>query len=328
MTMNTINYNYNYSFLQLKLPYHLLTTVLSILCLSSFPANISCSSPSPTIFPTRIPTTRTCSDSDLKIVSQNGHRRRFIFQGPILTLTLKDPFADETVINTPHNQNKNQNHQKAQTPSKEHSFSSSLSSSFAGTNSNTNTNNNANNNAGIHNQINNEDENLTSSKRKRHYFWSRKYNPSSYSNILNLNSLAPTLLYSVRSINRPFPYYLPWLQSTSITTGYKYDDVKDKPSFIEGEFKFRKRFGGSASGSSIESDSGGSGGGGFSNTANMAIDVDIGPSYSVREKKAALVVRIGGDNGGGDGFDDEASGFGCFGLVRFVMSQGKKVCIL
>ena len=54
----------------------------------------------------------------------------------------------------------------------------------------------------------------------------------------------------------------------------------------------------------------------------MALEVDIGPSYNVKEKKGTFVLRIGGDGGS---IDNDNGGYGCFALVRFAMTKGKKV---
>ena len=223
---------------------------------------------------------RNSSDHGNMIPQQGRPKRRFVFQGPILTLTLKDPFADErsepTMATSSSSSTSDQRDEALSAGSQDEQNDTTVPSSAA---------------ASIRSRL----------------FWPRKYNPASYSSFLNLKSLAPTLLYSIRSTTKPFPNYFPSLQSSSVTAGYKYDDVKNKPSFIEGELSFRKTFG------SID---------GTGSTRNMALEVDIGPSYLVKEQKGVLVVRIGGD-----GVDNETSGFGCSALARFVMNKGKRVRI-
>lgn len=255
----------------------------TVTCLS-LPWGVYSSSLPPPPSPSQIPPTiRTqnnpTTDNEGDIIPERP-KRRFSFQGPILTVTLKDPFADDGI-----DQNQPTSSFSSEPKGDNNKYSSEPSS------------------------VDDTAASSSTAAKKRHYFWSRNYNPSSYANFLNLNALAPTLIYSIRSTAKPLPNYLPWLQSTSITTGYKYDNVKDKPSFVEGEMKFRKNFG-----------SHGKNGG---SARNVAIEVDVEPSYMVKEQKAALVVKVGVD--GGNGIDEESSGFGCFGLARFVMNKGKKV---
>jgi hypothetical protein len=302
---------------------HLVILTIVLLCIN-FPTHVSSSSssqsslqpssttisppiltpPSSSSIPIPIPLQSSGSSNNIlsptPIKRNNIKKKRFIFQGPILTLTLKDPFAETNDLN----QNQQENHQE-QHYMDQHELE----------NNNDTTNN-------YHSNNNNNDASSSSSRSsstKRHYFWStKKYNPTTYTNFLDLNSLAPTLLYSIRSISKPLPNYLPSLQSTSITTGYKYEDVRDRPSYVEGELKFRKRILGGGNGN-------GSGRGilsGFRGRHDLSIEVDIGPSYEVKDKKGTLVLRVGGD-GGRIGEND--SRYGCFGLVRFVMTKGKRV---
>ena len=102
------------------------------------------------------------------------------------------------------------------------------------------------------------------------------------------------------------------------------------------------------------------GGGDVGYGQSSVIELDIGPRYCWKEKKTALVVRIGGESGGinsgllttntdggyydsnniADDKDGDSSmsstnnihvnnamgdGFGCYALARFAMVKGKKV---
>ena len=259
-------------------------------------------------------------------------RSRFLFQ-PILTLTLKDPFAK---------------------PNQEHLLVNN--ESFFDSDENVSGN--------IEQQQHHHHQ---PSRQRRNRFWSHRLSSkrSSYANIFNLHSLAPTFLYSIRSKSKPLPNYIPSLHYTSVTAGYKYDDICDRPSFIEGEMKFRKWMRGMFGlGRGRKNNSGGDGNsGGGSYGQSSVIELDIGPRYCWKEKKMALVVRIGGESGGvnsgllstntdggyydsnniADDKDDDGSistsnnihvsnalsgGFGCYALARFAMVKGKKVCTL
>ena len=264
-------------------------TVFIVLSISFIP-NVSSSTSSPLTPTSPVPPTRF---NNQEFAPRKRQRRRFTFHGPILTLTLKDPFADEGIENlqsfsSPPEEPKEDEESSFSSPSSDDMPASASTSTTTSTS--------------------NPQQSL---RRRRFLFWSRRNNPTAYSDFLKLNSLAPTLFYSIRSNGKPLPNYFPSLQSTSISTGYKYDDVKNKPSFIEGEMKFRKAFGSNAIGG-----------------RKMTVEMDIGPSYMVKEKKGALVLRIGGDSSGAieeNGIGDGNNEYGCFGLARFVLTKSKKV---
>mmetsp|Transcript_18269 Transcript_18269/g.21126 ORF Transcript_18269/g.21126 Transcript_18269/m.21126 type:complete len:406 (-) Transcript_18269:157-1374(-) len=247
----------------------LITVSILLVILSNYPTNGS-STPQ-LLHPSDI-TTSSCSNvssSTATEIMTRRKQRRFMFRGPVLTLTLKDPFADNigpTVAEQPISISTGDSKPASAMP-------------FSG----------SNNGDGSVSETN------TILKANRHNFWSLRQNTRNYSNFLNLNSLAPTLFCSILSTTKPLPNYIPSLQSTSISAGYKYDDVRNAPSFVEGEVNFRKTIG-----------------------AGVVIEADINPSYQVKGEKAAIVFRVGADSGSIDG------GYGCFGLVRFAMTKGKR----
>ncbi len=277
-----------------------------------------------------------------------------MFQGPILTLTLKDPFANN--YNNNHNTIIERATSRQKVTQETQGSPPSSSSSLDGGSGDADTSTSATEMAGS--------QSVGESMRKRrlpYLFWSRRKNTSDYgcyTNFLNLRSLSPTVLCAIRSTTKPLPYYLPSLHSTSITAGYQYDDSDSsstqenglgrygmktatspaastnsattttkttptpKPTFIEGELKFRKRFFDRFGGKRI----------GFPG----AIEVDIAPSYLVREKKVGLVVKVGGDDGGGTGSTssstnsatEDSGGYGCYALIRFAWKTGKEVRVI
>ncbi len=109
------------------------------------------------------------------------------------------------------------------------------------------------------------------------------------------STLSPTILAAIRSSN-PLPNYFPALQSTSLTASYNYHDIKDKPNFVETDMRlYSKRLG---------------------------LDVDIGGSYNVQQNAAAVSVRVGAME---DPLrDGTVRGGGSFGMVRFMLTRGKK----
>merc|ERR1740124_570790 len=151
---------------------------------------------------------------------------RFTVTGPILTVTLKDPYAENVPPKTIPKDSKAESDDST-TPSTSNIFTRLLS----------------------------------------------KQNPSSYSpaNILGLSSLAPTLIWAARSTSPPLPNYLPQLRSTSLTAGYRYDDMKNAPSFFEGSLNL---------------------------SLGKGIEMDVTPSYGVRKEVLGMVVRVGGNGDG------------------------------
>ncbi len=173
---------------------------------------------------------------------------RFQFQGPILTLTLKDPYQHSshriTNDSTSHNESE-------------------------GTSSSSQEESQSHQNTG----------------------WWRRHGTQrgKFSNVVDLHSLAPNVLYSVRT-NRPLPNYFPSLQSASLTAQYNYNEIKNKPNFIEGDI-------------------------GFHSKKLNGIDFDTNVNYNVAENASAVTTRIG--SGGSN------SEWGCFGLARFILARGK-----
>ena len=58
---------------------------------------------------------------------------------------------------------------------------------------------------------------------------------------LGLRSLAPQLTYTLKSNSPPLPKLIPSLRYTSFTANYRYDELKTKPSSIEADLKFHNR---------------------------------------------------------------------------------------
>ena len=293
--------------------------------------------------------------SSLPTTNPHARRKRFTFHGLILTLTLKDPFANNNLQQ--HNTNNYNHHTRAVEEEDEDAVELDLLQP-----------NKKAKLEGDEDQQYQQDENQRSKQKffssifHNHSHFGRRNNNHNtnnhayYSNYLNLNYLAPTLFCSIRSNGKPLPNYVPSLYTTSVSAGYKYDDVKNRPSFIEGELRFRKMlfgYGGwrkrrmsrmvdgdngdttSATVSDLVNDASSGGNG------SMAFEVDVTPSYMVKEKKGVLVVRIGGEGGGGINEGGEVpaatttsaittttgvNAYGCYALAQFVMTKGKKVC--
>ena len=205
---------------------------------------------------------------------------RFRFQGPIVTVTLRDPYTS-------------QQPQPQPAPGGDANINSN------GEAGDRDGNRNGNENGAADTQT---PESLPRKKRP----WNRlrfglHRNPSESSPFQCLSSLSPTILYAIRSIN-PLPNYFPALQSTSLTASYNYRDMKDKPNFIEGDMRLYSR--------------------------KLGLDVDVGTSYNVQQNSAALAVRIGAmedtSTATSTGTGTGSRGGGCFGMARFVLTQGKQ----
>jgi hypothetical protein len=150
---------------------------------------------------------------------------------------------------------------------------------------------------------------------------SRHSSSAFLANILNLDSLAPTILCSLRTIHTPLPNYLPALKAASLTAAYNYQELKTKPSVIETDVSF------------------------YSNTLDL--DLDVASTYNVRQKHQDLVIRLGRGNAP-QPTDDTVStsstsstsaptstaptstrtyGGGFYGLVRFVRNKGRQMIL-
>jgi hypothetical protein len=182
--------------------------------------------------------------------------KRFQFQGPIVTLTLRDPNEETTLTGG--------------------GTASSSSSSSVGTHirpnhqGNGNVHKNKNDpNSAQHGEENDPNSNLSQLQSPKS--WWKRFQPhkqmTPLQNVLNLPSLSPTVLWGIRSLN-PLPNYFPLLQSTSLTASYDYHDVKDKPNYIEGDMRFY--------------------------SDKLKLDMDIGASYSIPQETTALSLRLGG----------------------------------
>jgi hypothetical protein len=80
---------------------------------------------------------------------------------------------------------------------------------------------------------------------------------------LDLGSLSPNLQWSVSSNDPPLPNWLPFFKSCRATVGYRYDDIKTAPSFLEGDACFANDFG----------------------------ELQLQPTYEVKQRKASMVVQ-------------------------------------
>lgn len=103
----------------------------------------------------------------------------------------------------------------------------------------------------------------------------------------SISSLSPTLLWSVRSNVPPLPNWFPFLKECSGTVGYRYDDIKNRPSFFEGDARLENGLG----------------------------ELRVNPTYEVKARKASVVLRVGSKmNGGG----------GAYALARLT-TKGKRL---
>lgn len=81
---------------------------------------------------------------------------------------------------------------------------------------------------------------------------------------VNVSSLRPTMLWSAQSTQGlPLPNWLPALKSLRGTMGYRYDDLKQLPSFLEGDAVF----------------------------GNDKGELHLQPTYEVGQRKASVVVQ-------------------------------------
>ena len=87
--------------------------------------------------------------------------------------------------------------------------------------------------------------------------------PIESSKWLDLGSLRPNILWSVSSNDPPLPNWLPALKSCRATVGYRYDDLRTAPSFVESDVSFSNHVG----------------------------ELQLQPTYEVRQKRTSMVVH-------------------------------------
>eukprot|EP00555_Chaetoceros_dichaeta_P006212 CAMPEP_0198252782 /NCGR_PEP_ID=MMETSP1447-20131203/3256_1 /TAXON_ID=420782 /ORGANISM="Chaetoceros dichaeta, Strain CCMP1751" /LENGTH=263 /DNA_ID=CAMNT_0043938165 /DNA_START=24 /DNA_END=811 /DNA_ORIENTATION=- len=250
--------------------YYILLSVVCVLTPSLDYAHASSSTPTnPTnaLSPnklsdtTTITTTTNNSSNNNPIVLKNRLAKRFTITGPILTVTLKDPYAD--------------NGKKTTSPPPAPPITT--------TENDSNSDDDDNNNSESSSSNNNNNKNIFTRFLSAQNPYSNKQSPT---NILGLSSLAPTLLWAIRSNSPPIPRYLPQLRSTSVTAGYRYEDMANAPSFFEGNLKFNF-FGGNTN--RLVDGGGNSGGAGVGGGGGAGVDVDVSPSYGVRKDEMGMV---------------------------------------
>jgi hypothetical protein len=89
---------------------------------------------------------------------------------------------------------------------------------------------------------------------------------SSSSKWMNFSGLKPTLFWSIQSVSPPLPNWLPLWTSVRANVGYRYDELKRLPTFVEADFKFR------------------------SNRLNVELQVQ--PSYEVKAKRTNVLLQM------------------------------------
>lgn len=61
--------------------------------------------------------------------------------------------------------------------------------------------------------------------------------PSLLGQMFGMPSLAPTCLWQVETLDPPFPDFLPFIRKAGVTLGYRYDELRNMPCFIEGDLR-------------------------------------------------------------------------------------------
>ena len=130
--------------------------------------------------------------------------KKFSVIGPVLTITLKDPFAVER--------------------DEFHSVHSDRESKLE-------------NDVG---EVEPVHESQQSSRRRIFSRFLRRSHAGP-AHFLGLRSLAPHLAYTIKSNSPPLPKHIPSLRHASFTASYRYDELKSKPSSIQADLKFHNR---------------------------------------------------------------------------------------
>ena len=125
---------------------------------------------------------------------------KFATRGPVLTVTLKDPYASNHV----HDYSK----PTATVPEQPAD------------------------------QVDVDEETTTVKRRRfRNPFRNRKNRPSMIEQLTGFSTLSPACLWSVETVDAPFPNSLPSLRKAGLTAGYRYEELKRLPCFLEGDVR-------------------------------------------------------------------------------------------
>mmetsp|Transcript_19435 Transcript_19435/g.27472 ORF Transcript_19435/g.27472 Transcript_19435/m.27472 type:complete len:316 (-) Transcript_19435:152-1099(-) len=81
---------------------------------------------------------------------------------------------------------------------------------------------------------------------------------------IDISSLRPNLLWSAQSTAPPLPNWFPALKTWRATMGYRYDDLRKAPSFLEADLAFSNDLG----------------------------ELHLQPTYEVRQRKASVVCQV------------------------------------
>ena len=133
----------------------------------------------------------------------------------------------------------------------------------------------------------------------------KRHNPNTLpTDTVGLSSLSPSIVWAVRSTSPPLPRLFPRWRSVGVTTGYRFEKLMNAPSYFEGNLDV-----------ALES----------------GVDLNVSPSYTVRGGPWSCVVRLGGNTTTTSRSRSSTTGFGAtgtksigggisgswFGLARF-----------
>ncbi|CAB9513266.1 expressed unknown protein [Seminavis robusta] len=82
---------------------------------------------------------------------------------------------------------------------------------------------------------------------------------------IDVGSLHPNLYWTLQSNAPPLPNWLPFWKSLRANVGYKYEDLKRLPSFVEADLKFRSE--------------------------RLNAELQVQPSYEIKAKRTNLLVQ-------------------------------------
>jgi hypothetical protein len=101
---------------------------------------------------------------------------------------------------------------------------------------------------------------------------------------LDIGSLHPNLYWTLQSSDPPLPNWLPIWKSLRANVGYKYNELKRLPSFVEADLKF--------------------------GSERLNVELQVQPSYEIKAKRTNLVLQV--------------SRGASYILARFSISKAKK----
>ncbi len=183
----------------------------------------------------------------LAFICGNVDGAKFATKGPVLTVTLKDPYASNVA----------NDYSKPSVIVPEQADPS---------------------------EVQHDEDTTVKRRRFRNPFRNRKNRPSMIEQLTGFSTLSPACLWSVETVDAPFPNSLPSLRKAGLTAGYRYEELKRMPCFLEGDVRLELM--------SRNNDDN------LEGRTDGLLQVHLRPVYFVAQNVLNCVMRVMGQNHG------------------------------